>query len=110
MRQGTTPTYTLVVEGYDLTDKTVYVTLRAGGKRVTLTGDRLTVVYDDTDSTIAFRMTQQETFALPLGDVDVQVRFIDSNGVAMATVIKQVDNNRVLLNEVIDYDGGDDNG
>lgn len=104
MRQGTTPTYTLVVDDYDLTDKTVFVTISRKDKDITLTGDRLTVAYDGNSSTIAFRLTQRETFALPLGKAEVQVRFIDSSGVALATDIMPIEVTRVLQAGVIEYE------
>lgn len=106
MMQGTTPPYALTVEGWDLTDKTVFVTLEGEDhNQVTKTGDDLTIAYSDNDSTIAFRLTQKETFALKVGEVEVQVRFIDANGIANGTNIVKVENLRVLLKKVIRYNG-----
>lgn len=106
MRQGTTPTYTLTVAGHDLTAQTVYVTIQGKfGRALTLTGERLTVTADTDGSTIAFRLTQKETFALHIGTAEVQVRFIDAQGVALATNIATVDVAPVLLPDVIEYEG-----
>ena len=104
MIRGTTPDYILTVSDFDLTNKTVYVTMSQHDKTmITLTGDRLLVVYENGVSTIHFSLTQMETFYFKNGAIDIQVRFIDSNGVAYATEIKTVVAERVLLNEVINY-------
>ena len=107
MRQGTTPVYSLIVTGYDLTDKTVFVSVSSRGRRITKTGDELSIAYGDGASTIAFSLTQEETFSLVLGQAEVQVRFIDSNGTARATEIKTIPVERVLQPGVIEYEGGD---
>ena len=104
MRQGTTPTYTLTINGYDLTDKTVFVTIKGRGQPITLTGPRLSIGYDNGVSVIAFALTQPETLALPLGQAEVQVRFIDANGIAKATNIAPITVERILQPGVIAYD------
>ena len=109
MRQGTTPEYTLTVSGYDLTDKTVYVTVRSRGRIITKTGDDLAMAYSDGATSIVFGLTQQETLYLDLGQAEVQVRFIDVNGDAKATDIKPITVERVLQPGVIAYTGGDGN-
>lgn len=106
MRQGTTPPCALTVEGWDLTDKTVFVTLEDRDHHlVTKTGEELTTAYSGGNSTIAFRLTQEETFRLHTGIIRVQVRFIDSNGIANATDTAEIKNLSVLLKDVIRYDG-----
>lgn len=107
MRQGTTPTYTLIVGGYDLTDKTIFVAISSRGRKIIKTGDALSIAYGDEASTIAFRLTQQETLSLGLGQAEVQVRFIDSNGIANATDIKPINVERILQPGVIEYEGGE---
>lgn len=108
MRQGTTPAYLVKVVGWDLTDKTVLVTLRDVRKEeVTKTGSDLTVTFDGENSLIAFKLSQEDTFALHVGKVELQVRFIGSNGNAYATDVVKVDQRNVLLKKVIRYDGGD---
>ena len=108
MRQGTTPAYTLTISGYDLTDKTVFVAIKERGKMLVLTGFRLSIAYDDGTSAIVFSLTQEETLALPTGQAEVQVRFIDSSGIARATDIKTIPVERVLQPGVIEYEGGED--
>ena len=103
MTRGTTPEYILTVPGYDLTQTTVYCTISQWAKKLTLTGDRLSIAYDNTASTVAFSLTQEETLKMRVGAAEVQIRFIDSAGHARATEIKPLAVNRVLLEKVIDY-------
>lgn len=108
MRRGTTPEYMLTVSGYDLTACAVYVTLSQYITTNTLTGERLDIEYDPTvdASSIVFGLTQAETLQYKSGCAEVQVRFIDSSGVAQATEIKTIPVLPVLFEEVIAY--GDD--
>lgn len=109
MRHGTTPTYTLTVAGHDLTDKTVFVTIKGGnGRLITKTGDALTITSDTSGSIIVLRLTQAETFELSTGRASIQVRFIDANGVALATNIAEISVERVLKPGVIEYQGDDE--
>lgn len=104
MIRGTTPDYILSIDGYDLSDKTVYVTIRQNNVRLTKTGDEISVASDGSGSTIAFMLTQRDTLQLKEGTAEVQVRFIDSAGTAYATEIANITVNRVLLERVIAYD------
>ena len=108
MRRGTTPDYILTVAGYDLTACDVYVTLAQFVQEITLTGVRLDISYDSETqaSSIVFCLTQAETLRFKTGNAEIQVRFIDANGVAQATEIKSVPVMPVLFEEVIEY--GDD--
>ena len=101
MIRGTTPNYVLTIDGYDLSDKTVFVTIRQGQAQVTKTGEQLSVVADESGSTIAFMLTQQDTFVLSDGNAEIQVRFIDSAGTAYATEIASIVVGRVLYERVI---------
>lgn len=105
MRRGTTPDYVLSISGYDLTDQSLYVTIAQYSNKITLTGERLTVTYDsETNITsIVFSLTQEETLAFKSGNVEVQIRFIDADGVAQATEIKLLPVLPVLFEEVIEY-------
>ncbi len=113
--RGTTPDYILTVEGADLTDKTVLVTIRQGLKTVNRTNDALlitshTVETDTgtrTDSTIAFTLSQEETLYLHEGNASVQVKFVDSLGQAEATTEGTIHIDRALYEKVIEYVPGD---
>lgn len=101
---GTTPSYTLEIEGYDLTDMSVYLTIiGASGAMVSRTNGDLVISGDETGSVIAFRLTQAETMALGPGTAQVQVRFIDGDGKALATDIGEIRIDRTLQPGVIEY-------
>ena len=100
MRRGTTPAITLTVD-YDITEWTVYVTLRNGGNMLTLTNDALTMSYANQKTTIALALTQEQTLAFAVGSCEVQVRAIH-DGTAIATNIERVDVRRILKEGVID--------
>lgn len=103
MRRGTTPTYALTVDGFDLTDKTVYVTIAQGTRKITLTNDRLAITSDETGSSAIFELSQAETLAFKNGSASVQMRFIDSAGEAWATDIGSLSIDPVLLEREIAY-------
>ena len=101
--RGTTPDYILTLEDYDITGKTVYVTLAQDNIKTTLTGDRLSAAADESGSTVAFSLTQEETLAFAPGSVSVQLKAIDAQGVVEATGICQFKIDRALLGTVISY-------
>lgn len=109
MRRGTTPTYIQTIDGYNLTDKTVYVTIKDKWSMLTLTNDVQSIVYDDGASVVAFRLTQEQTLSFREGKAEVQVRFIDAEGIAKATDIKLITVERILKPGVITYEGDDSN-
>lgn len=104
MIRGTTPDYILEVNA-DLSDKTVYVTIRQGGKKLTLTGDELLIATDETGSTIAIRLTQEQTLGFVVGAAEAQVKFIGADGTTQATNIIPITVRRALLERVVEYDG-----
>lgn len=108
MRRGTTPDYILTIPDHDLQGCAVFVTLRQNNQQVTLTGRRLNVRYEegeDAGTVITFRLTQQETLGLHVGQGQVQVRWVDARGTAMCTEIDTVTVLPVLLEEVIEHEG-----
>ena len=102
MIRGTTPDYILTVDA-DLSDKTVYVTISQLRTRLTLTGDDLSIATDESGSTIAIRLTQQQTLGLAVGKAEVQCKFIDENGIVRATDIQPIIVDRALLERVVEY-------
>ena len=105
MVQGTTPTYTLEIDDYDLTESSVFVTIKSGCQIVTKTGSDLTIEFDGEMSTVMFSLTQEETIKFEVGNAKVQVRFINADGEAFATEDGQFKVKGVLLKEVIHYGG-----
>lgn len=103
MIRGTTPDYLLTLDGVDLAGQTVYVTIGQGHRKLTKTGDDLTVTTDEHGSSIAFSLSQEDTLGLSAGSASVQVRFIDSDGVAQATEKAVLTVDDVLLEKVIAY-------
>lgn len=104
MIRGTTPDYILNVNA-DLSDKTVYVTISQGRKKLTLTGDDLMIATDETGSTIAIRLTQEQTLGFVVGSAEVQVKFIGSDGYTKGTNICPITVSRALLERVVEYNG-----
>lgn len=103
MIRGTTPDYVLTLDGVDLSDQTVYVTIKQCQKLLTKTGDELTIAVDETGSTIAFALTQEDTLGLSVGSASIQVRFIGADGVAWATKTATLYVEKALLEKVIAY-------
>lgn len=105
MYQGTTPSITYTISGYDLTDKTVYVYFKSGSSLLVKTGDGVTVSYDSgtQKSTVVCTLSQEETLAMKKGSVKTQIRFIDSGGTALATSKASIRVNDVLQPVVISY-------
>ena len=101
--RGTTPDYILTLADYDLSGKTVYVTIAQRGKRMTFTGDRLRISSGESGSTIAFSLTQAETLSLKVGDAEVQAKCIDRSGEVDASGTGELTISRALLEEVIKY-------
>ena len=101
--RGTTPVYSVEVFDYDLTDKTVYVTIAQGNRKLTLAGDRLTIGAGADGSTIVFRLSQDETLAMKEGSADVQVKTIDSGGHVDGTGMGTITFEKALLDKVIAY-------
>ena len=109
MRRGTTPDYIFTIDGHDLRRSTVFVTIRQDEKQITLTGERLEVGYDgmgEGRTTIAFRLTQEETLGLRDGQAQAQVRWVEADGTAMCTGIDAIGVAPVLLEEVIRHADG----
>jgi hypothetical protein len=104
MIRGTTPTYTLVIPGVDLTNQWVLVTVKQGKKEINKHGDDLIVAADAEGSTVICTLSQEETLSLRDGAAaSVQARWIDANGVAGATESSPLTVEKVLNEEVIRY-------
>lgn len=104
MRRGTTPIVSLVVYGHDLTDCAIYATIRQGSNTITKTGDALTVEYAGNDTAVTFALTQTDTLSLKRGTANVQIRWIDSDGIALATDIADINIDGILLDGEITYE------
>lgn len=106
MRRGTTPEYLITIPGKNLTGMTVEVDITQGCAMITKAGDELSMSGTSSGTTIAFRLTQEETLAMKPGKARVQVRFINSQGIAEATSIGQINVDPILRDGRIEYEGG----
>lgn len=101
MRRGTTPTITIRVTGEDFDGSTLYVTLEQGALELTKSGSDVLVTPTETGSTVAIFLTQEETLMFAKGTARIQIRWINSSGIADASPIKNIEVNPILLEGVI---------
>lgn len=100
----TTPTISRTLEGVDLTGKEVYATIEQGSVKITKSGEDLNVSVEEGNTTVEFTLTQEESamFA-PSHPAQLQINWIDEEGVRDASSITSIKVFRNLLNEVISY-------
>jgi len=98
MRRGSTPTNTFDVD-IDLTGATVFITYKQKGRTVIeKTGTDITV----TSTSLTVELTQAETLALDVGEVEMQIRYVFPNGSADASNIMRATAERILKDGVIE--------
>lgn len=103
MRRGTTPTNTFTVP-IDLSDYTVYISYQQNGKiLVEKTGEDLTFNTDGDTHTITLSLSQEDTLAFAVGDVQIQLRYVTPTGEANASNIILTNFDRILKDGVITY-------
>ena len=106
IRKYTSPTQQLIIDGIDLTDKSVYVTYSQDNVKLTYHDEDIEVikvVQDNITSTlISIYMSQEDTAKFSvIKDAEVQVNWLE-DGKRNATSIAKVKINRNLLEEVIE--------
>jgi len=99
MYQGTTPTLVLTLDDANLDGCTCYVTIKSGSKLVTKSGTDL----DVSGNQISVMLSQDDTLGMTPGSVEIQARWIDSNGNAMASDVGKAKVSGVLYKQTIDY-------
>ena len=100
MRRGTTPTININVKGCDLAlFDTIYVTFKQGTKTLDKTGDDLSVE----GNSVAVSLSQEDTLTFDSTKkvVEVQLRAVDENGMAIASNIRQIPIDAILKEGVI---------
>lgn len=99
----TTPPIGLLVKGFDITQKDVYVTVEQCDVQITLTGEQLTMTATETgDTQITFALSQEEAGSLSIkAPAEIQVNWMD-DGTRKATQIAKVRVFENLLDEVIE--------
>lgn len=99
---GTTPYISLYIEDFDLTEaEALHVTLQQNAVQLDLTGDRIAVTADDNGSSLIVHLTQEETLAFKPLDVEIQVRWRDTDDEAYSTEVVAYRLTKVLYTEVI---------
>lgn len=101
MRRGTTPTITLTCDDLDFTQmKSIYITLaqQMGWKKTVREND---LNLEISEHELKVYLTQEDTLRFHNGVVQVQVRALTSDGVAVATDISSFDIGPVLYDGVI---------
>lgn len=111
MFQGTTPSLPFKIPGVDLTTATVFVTIKDSQRKneITKSGSELIVTYNDEAedgpySLVLCPLTQEETLKLHSGEAVCQIRFIDNQDQAYATVKATVNVSDVLYKGVIAHE------
>ena len=103
MRRYTTPTITANITGIDLTGYKTFTTLKQGAALLTL--EDLPCTTTENGCKLEGVLTQEQTAMFKANeDINIQVRFINSDGVASATNIKRLNVNSVLMPGVISYE------
>ncbi len=107
MIRGTTPTFRLKINGAKLEGSSVYVTISQGAYGILMTKESsdLTITEEADISIVEVTLSQSETLSLKKGSALIQVRWIDSEGVACATPIKEFAIADILFNGEIEYVG-----
>jgi len=103
MRQFTTPTINLDIEGLDLTGWHTETSITQGCAKLTI--DDADCVMTETGCRLTINLTQEQTGIFEAHKAaNVQVRFINATGTAGATEIKAIKIDPVLVGGVIEYD------
>lgn len=100
MKRGTTPTFSLSLDGIDfsLLD-TIYVTFKQDNNIITKSNTDITL--DEQNKLINLALTQKETLSFRQGYVYIQLRAVTKGGNAVATDIVRIDANGILKEEII---------
>lgn len=110
MIRGTTPTIKLYVDGCDLTGMRFFITLcdKKNDQKFTYDNTMSNVELisaSSEQSQINLTLSQDETLALAVGKVEIQVRWVDQAGIAYATDIATIDVSKILLDKKINFGG-----
>lgn len=107
--RGTTPTITMEFAGVDLTGFIFYVTIsqKNGRIKLTLSDDDVEFEYSNNKSIVSVALTQEDTLMFDAKEktAKVQMRGINSSGIAIKSAIKEIEVDEVLFGGVIEYNG-----
>lgn len=103
MYRGTTPTIIINVIGETFENSTIYVTIEQTPLQITKTGEDVIVEATEEGCRLMISLTQEETLQFVKGYAKLQIRWINSSGIAQASPIKTIDVDPILLKGVITY-------
>ena len=98
-RRGSTPTNIFNLN-FDLTDATVYVTYSQKGKVIVEKTNQDLIITEDS---VVVSLSQEDTLKFAVGDVEVQLRYVKSDGTADASNIMTVSATKILKDGLISY-------
>lgn len=99
MRRGTTPTLKIKVKGIDVSRLTsMYITIKQGDREITKENSDISI---EDDGILSVWLSQEDTLTFTKGHVDIQLRAMTDNGVAIASQIEMVFVQRTLNEDVI---------
>lgn len=101
MYRGTTPTIVFRVDTVLKVSemKQIWVTFKSLNHKRTYDINEIKINSDD--NTVSVNMSQEDTLDFCKGKVRVQIRFLDGNEKAYATVVKEIDMKNILEDGVI---------
>lgn len=106
MYRGTTPTLKIKVNGKNgktppdiQTFKSIYVTIKQGETELTKTDND---IRKEEENVLSVALSQEETLMFGKGHVDIQLRAVTDNGVAIASNIKMAFMEQILKDGVVE--------
>lgn len=94
MRRGTTPTLKIKIKGIDISRLTsMYITIKQGDREITKENEDISI---EEDGILSVRLSQEDTLTFTKGHVDIQLRAMTDNGVAIASGIQMAFMEQIL--------------
>lgn len=108
MYQGTTPIILLDVDA-DLSGKTVQVAFKPiTGQVFQKAAPDVEIYPTESGSIVAVTFSQEETFQIPEGVCQIELRWVDDAGIADVSRVESMDVIGSMTKNVITYRGGED--
>lgn len=105
IERGTTQDVRITIKGYDLTGCDIFVTFTQGGAKKLTKTSMTSVSYANSVSTIVVTLSQEETLYFDENKSGkIQVRWINSEGVAKKTKTATFDADECLYEAVLEWD------
>ena len=104
--QSGTPVLVITAPGVDLTGANMELLIQRGNALLEYGTERLRVAADETGSTVAVMLTQEESNRLSAGIADVQFKAVDGSGTAIISMRKYVSVGGYIRPNVMDPGSG----